>query len=67
MEMNQIGKFETRTIMNAIDAALIEMYGLNMLDARIERKEALEAYNECGDYRAAVELLAKRRELKPPG
>lgn len=67
MEMNHIGKFETRTIMNDIDAILIETYGVNMLDARIYRKEALDAYSECGDSRSAVQFLAKQHGLKKLG
>ena len=65
MEMNQIGKFETRTILNEIDTFLIENYGANMLDARIFRKEALDAYIECGDARSAAALLAKQAGLNP--
>lgn len=68
MEMNRVGKFETRRIINEIDAVLIASYGLNMLDAKITREEAMRAFNETGSTRQAAELCASRHGLAPqPG
>jgi len=67
MEMNRVGKFEVRRIINEIDSVLIEWYGVNMLDAKISREEALRAYNETGSARRAADLCAGRRGLAPPG
>lgn len=63
MEMNRVGKFEVRRIVNEIDAILIASYGVNMLDAKISREEALLAYNEAGSARRAAELCASRHSL----
>jgi len=65
MEMNRIGKFETRRIINEMDAMLIASYGVNMLDARITREQALRAFDEAGSTRQAVELCASRLGLPP--
>lgn len=65
MEMNKIGKFETRQLVEAFDAALIERYGINMTDAHITRFEALAAIEESGDCRRAAELLGQRKGLVP--
>lgn len=46
MNINAIGKYEMLGIVNAVDTALIERYGLNMLDACVTRREALTAYDE---------------------
>ncbi|MCX7173991.1 MAG: hypothetical protein NT159_08705 [Proteobacteria bacterium] len=65
MEMNRVGKFETRRIINEIDAVLIASYGVNMLDAKITREEALRAFNEAGSTRQAAELCASRHGIPP--
>lgn len=65
MEMNRVGKFEVRRIVNEIDSILIESYGANMLDARITREEALRAFKETGTTREAAEACARRRDLQP--
>ncbi|TRZ70736.1 MAG: hypothetical protein D4S02_00030 [Rhodocyclaceae bacterium] len=65
MEMNRVGKFETRRIVNEIDGILITSYGVNMLDAKITRAEALRAFNESGSTRQAAELCAGRHGLEP--
>jgi hypothetical protein len=68
MEMNRVGKFEVRRIVNEIDSILIGSYGVNMLDAKITREEALRAFNETGSTRLAAELCAGRHGLPPqPG
>ncbi|MFA6310070.1 MAG: hypothetical protein WCV99_01630 [Sterolibacterium sp.] len=63
MEMNRVGKFETRRIVNEIDAVLIASYGVNMLDAKITREEAMRAFNEAGSARQAAELCASRHGI----
>ncbi|TRZ89693.1 MAG: hypothetical protein D4R84_17425 [Rhodocyclaceae bacterium] len=65
MEMNRIGKFEVRRIVNEIDSILIGSYGVNMLDAKITREEALRAFDETGTTRQAAELCASRHGLPP--
>jgi hypothetical protein len=64
MEMNRIGKFESLKIVNEFDRALIELYGINMTDARITRYEVLEAYEKIGDARKAAETFGEQRGLK---
>jgi hypothetical protein len=63
MNMNPIGKFEMRTIVNQLDANLIHLYGLSMLDARITRHEALNAYSEFHCPQRAAEAIGVRRGL----
>lgn len=63
MNMNEIGKFEMRSIVNEFDATLINLYGLNMLDAQINRCEALNAYGEFQCPRLAAEAMGARRGL----
>lgn len=65
MDMNRIGKFEMRAIINEFDATLISMFGVNMLDAAISRHDALEAYGEVRCPRKAAELSGLRLGLKP--
>ena len=65
MEMTRIGKFEVLRIVNEIDSILIGSYGVNMLDAKITREEALRAFNETGSARLAAELCAGRHGLPP--
>lgn len=64
--MNRIGKFEMHNIINAIDSVMIERFGVNLLDARITRQEALGAYAERQDPREAALLLGQRRGLSSP-
>ncbi len=65
MEMNKIGKFELRQIMKEFDDTLIRLFGVNMLDAKINRYDALDAYNEFGSASKAAEKAGLRRGLKP--
>jgi len=60
MNMNRIGKFQTRSLLNEFDAALIRLYGRNMLDASISRYEALEACEKHGSPDKAAEILGAR-------
>ncbi|MEW6165948.1 MAG: hypothetical protein AB1642_12880 [Pseudomonadota bacterium] len=64
MNMSKVGKFETLKIVNAFDKALIELYGVNMTDARISRYEVLESYGETGDAARSAELFAERRGMR---
>lgn len=63
MNMNAIGKFEMLKIVNEFDATLIRLYGLNMLDARITRHEAMTTYGEFHCARRAAEAAGIRRGL----
>jgi hypothetical protein len=63
MDMNKIGKFEMRRIVNEFDAALIRLFGVNMLDAAINRYEALIACEEFDCPRKAAEAYGLRRGL----
>jgi len=60
MEMNRIGKFESRRLINEFDAELIRRYGMNMLDASISRFEALCACQALGSPGKAAEFFAAR-------
>jgi hypothetical protein len=64
MDMNHIGKFEMREILNEFDATLIRLFGVNMLDAAISRYEALETYSTVRCPRKAAELSGLRLGLK---
>jgi hypothetical protein len=64
MDMNHIGKFEMREILNEFDATLIRLFGVNMLDAAISRYEALEVYSKVRCPRKAAELSGLRLGLK---
>jgi len=64
MNMNKIGKFEMREIVNEFDATLIRLYGMNMRDAAISRYEALNACNECECPRKAAEIFGQRHGLQ---
>lgn len=63
MSMSKVGKFESLKIVNAFDKALIELYGINMTDARISRYEALVSYGETGCPTKAAEQLGSQRGL----
>jgi hypothetical protein len=65
MDMNRIGKYEMRAIVDEFDATLIRLYGVNMLDAAVTRYEALAAYAETHCARKAAEIYASRHDLKP--
>lgn len=63
MNMNNIGKFEMREIVNEFDATLIRLYGVNMLDVAINRIEVLMAYEEFHCPRKAAEAYGVRHGL----
>ncbi len=63
MDTNAIGKFEMRNIVNAFDTELIQLFGLNMLDAHITRYEAIYAYDEFRCPRKTAEAMGVRRGL----
>ena len=63
MNMNNIGKFDMLKIVNEFDATLIRLYGVNMLDAEINRFEALNAYDEFRCPRKAAEVYGQRHGL----
>ena len=65
MNMNNIGKFEMRKIVNEFDATLIRLYGVNMLDIAISRYEALGACNEFDCPSKAAEVYGLRHGLQP--
>lgn len=64
VEMNKIGKFELRLIMKEFDDTLIRLFGVNMLDAKINRYDALDAYNEFQSASKAAEMTGLRLGLK---
>lgn len=63
MNMSKIGKFESLKIVNEFDQALIELYGINMTDARVTRYEVLASYNETGCARRAAEQFGQQRGM----
>ncbi len=63
MDMNPIGKFEMREIVNEFEATLIRLYGVNMRDAAISRYEALGIYGEFRCARTAAAVCGQRRGL----
>ena len=65
MEMNRIGKFESRKIVEEFDKALIELFGHNMSDIGISRFDALSLVAETQDARKAAEAAGIRRGLTP--
>lgn len=65
MNLNRVGKFEALKIVNEFDKALIEMYGVNMTDARITRYEALACYEETGSAKKAAEVFGLQRGMAP--
>jgi hypothetical protein len=56
MDMNHIGKFEMLKALNEFDAALIRLFGVNMLDAAISRYEALGICNVYNCPSKAAEM-----------
>ncbi len=65
MNMSNVGKFESLKIVNEFDKSLIEMFGINMTDARITRYEVLEACGKLGSARKAAEAFGAQRGMKP--
>lgn len=65
MNMSNVGKFESLKIVNEFDKSLIELFGINMTDARITRYEVLEACNKLGSARKAAEAFGTQRGMKP--
>lgn len=63
MNMNKVGKFEMRALINEFDATLIRLYGQNMCDASINRYEALEACQKFGSPSRAAEVFGIHRGL----
>ena len=63
MDMNRVGKFEMRELINEFDATLIHLYGQNMCDAGISRYEAMEACQLFGNPRRAAEMFGNCRGL----
>ena len=63
MNMNNIGKYEMREIINEFEATLIRLFGVNMLDAAINRYEALGACSEFHSPHKAAEVSGLRRGL----
>ena len=64
MNMSKVGKFEGLKIVNEFDRALIDLYGVNMTDARITRYEVLEACTKSGCPKKAAEDFGVHRGLK---
>ena len=63
MNINKVGKFEALKIVNEFDSALIELYGINMTDARITRYEALATIEETRCARKAAEHFGQLRGM----
>jgi hypothetical protein len=60
---SNIGKFEARKIVAEFDALLIQLYGLNMTDARITRQDVMMAVGAAESVRQAVEQFGAARGL----
>lgn len=67
MNMSSVGKFDTLRIMNEFDSALIELFGVNMTDARVTRYEVLSTYEKTGCPRKVAEHLAGQRGIRRIG
>lgn len=65
MNMTKVGKFESLKIVNEVDRALIELFGINITDAHITRYEVLSAYDKTGCARKAAEMFGQERGMKP--
>ena len=65
MNMNHVGKFESRQIVNEFDSALIELFGINMTDARITRYEVLSSFAETRCARKSALQFAAQRGIRP--
>jgi hypothetical protein len=64
MDTNRIGKYEMRAIVNEFDNALIQLFGVNMTDARITRQYALNVTGEFECPRKAAEVCGQRLGLR---
>ncbi len=64
LDINKVGKFETLKIINEVDKALIEIFGINMTDAKLTRYEVLASYGETGSARRSAEQLGEMRGIK---
>ena len=67
MNMNKVGKFEGLRIVNEFDKALIELYGINMTDARITRYEVLSSYDVTGCPHKSAQNFGLSKGLSPLG
>lgn len=67
MNMSKVGKFEGLRIVNEFDKALIELYGINMTDARITRYEVLSSYDETGCPRKSAQNFGLSKGIPPIG
>ncbi len=65
MNMSKVGKFESLRIVNEFDRALIEMFGINMTDARITRYEVLASLDETGCALKAAQSFGLMRGMTP--
>ncbi len=65
MNMSNVGKFESLKIVNAFDKALIDLYGINMTDARITRYEVLVSYGETGCPTQSAREFGRKRGMTP--
>lgn len=63
MNLNKVGKFEALKIVNEFDSALIEMFGVNMTDARITRYDVLSSYEETRCARQAARRFGLQRGM----
>lgn len=63
MNMSKVGKFESLKIVNEFDKALIELFGINMTDARITRYEVLASCGEIGCATKAAESFGLMRGM----
>lgn len=63
MNINKVGKFEALKIVNEFDSALIEMFGINMTDARITRYEVLSSIEDACCVRKAAERFGRQRGM----
>lgn len=63
MNMSKVGKFESLRIVNEFDKALIDMFGINMTDARITRYEVLSSLDESGCAFKAAESFGLKRGM----
>lgn len=61
---NSVGKFESRRLISAFDKELIEAYGMNMLDAKVTRQEAVDAMIEFETTSKAVAEIMKKKVVK---
>lgn len=65
MYTGRTGKLQIRAILSEFDKTLMEKYGVNMLDAKIDRAVAIDAFHQTGCPVKAAELCASRLGLEP--